>query len=52
MAGLIAHSFGEEDVDRHCVLWRKEFAPCEDELDAHRNGIEWDPVASGKLGTV
>ena len=49
VAGLIAHSFGEEDVDRHCVLWRKEFAPCEDELDAHRNGIEWDPVASGKL---
>lgn len=48
VAGLIAHSFGEEDVDRHCVLWRKEFAPCEDELDAHRNGIEWDPVASAR----
>ena len=26
-AGLIAHSFGVEDVDRHVVIWRKEFAP-------------------------
>ena len=30
------------------VLWRKEFAPCEDELDAFRQGIEWDPVASAR----
>ena len=26
-AGLVAHSFGVEDVDRHVVIWRKEFAP-------------------------
>ena len=32
----------------HVVLWRKEFAPCEDELEAFRQGIEWDPVASAR----
>ena len=44
----VAHSFGVEDVDRHVVVWRKEFAPCEDELEACRQGIEWDPVASAR----
>ena len=34
VAGLVAHSFGEEDVDRHVVLWKKEFTPCEDEINA------------------
>merc|ERR1711899_108087 len=47
-AGLVAHSFGVEDVDRHVVVWRKEFAPCEDELEATKQGIEWDPVASAR----
>ena len=42
------HSFGVEDVDRHVVVWRKEFAPCEDELEATKQGIEWDPVASAR----
>merc|ERR1712008_419938 len=43
-AGLVVHSFGVEDVDRHVVVWRKEFAPCEDELEAIKQGIEYDPV--------
>jgi len=47
-AGLVVHSFGVEDVDRHVVVWRKEFAPCEDELEATKQGIEWDPVASAR----
>jgi len=47
-AGLVVHSFGVEDVDRHVVAWRKEFAPCEDELEATKQGIEWDPVASAR----
>eukprot|EP00093_Oithona_nana_P002440 02440.XXX_58442_57564_1 [CDS] Oithona nana genome sequencing. len=47
-AGLVASSFGVEDVDRHVVIWRKEFAPCEDELEAYRQGIEWDPVACAR----
>ena len=33
VAGLVAHSFGQEDVDRHVVLWKKEFTPCEDEIN-------------------
>ena len=47
-AGLAAHSFGVEDVDRHVIIWRKEFAPCEDEIEACKQGIEWDPVASAR----
>lgn len=27
------------------IIWRKEFAPCEDELEAVRQGVDWDPVA-------
>merc|ERR1712150_347050 len=47
-AGLVVHSFGVEDVDRHVVVWRKEFAPCEDELEAIKQGIEYDPVVSAR----
>ena len=36
VAGLVAHSFGQEDVDRHVVLWKKEFTPCEDEINAFK----------------
>lgn len=48
VAGLIAHSFGEEDIDRHVVLWKKEFTPCEDEINALKQGKEWDPVLNAK----
>merc|ERR1711874_261304 len=43
IAGLATHSFGEEDVDRHIQVWKKEFSPCEGELAALRRGEEWDP---------
>ena len=39
VAGLVAHSFGQEDVDRHVVLWKKEFTPCEDEINALKQVI-------------
>ncbi len=32
VAGLVGHSLGEDGVDRHVVLWKKEAAPSEDEL--------------------
>lgn len=35
---LIVYSFGVEDVDRHCVVYKKEFKPTEEELDCLRNG--------------
>merc|ERR1712083_314496 len=44
IAGLATHSFGEEDIDRHIQVWKKEFSPCEGELAALRRGEEWDPV--------
>ncbi|OTF75837.1 hypothetical protein BLA29_007197 [Euroglyphus maynei] len=35
---LIVYSFGIEDVDRHCVVYKKEFKPTDEELDCLRNG--------------
>jgi len=45
IAGLSAFSFGEEDIDRHIVIYKKEFIPCGDELNALRRGVTWDPNA-------
>ncbi|TRY76266.1 hypothetical protein TCAL_10152 [Tigriopus californicus] len=42
-AGLVTYSFGEEDVDRHLVIWKKDFQPNEDELTCRRAGQVWDP---------
>jgi len=44
IAGLAAYSFGEEEVDRAVTVYKKEFAPCEEELAVLRRGGEWDPV--------
>ena len=44
VAGLVSYSFGEEEVDRHIQIWKKEFSPCEGELSALRRGETWDPV--------
>ncbi|CAG2177157.1 unnamed protein product [Oppiella nova] len=43
IAGLNAYSFGIEDVDRHTIVYKKEFTPSEDELNALRKGEEYDP---------
>merc|ERR1711997_1290178 len=48
IAGLSTHSFGEEEVDRHIQVWKKEFSPCEGELAAIRRGEVWDPIAARK----
>lgn len=44
IAGVAAFSFGEEEVDRAVTLYKKEFAPCDEELSALRRGEEWDPL--------
>ncbi|KAK3912751.1 Sperm-associated antigen 7-like protein [Frankliniella fusca] len=44
IAGLAAFSFGEEEVDRAVTLFKKECAPCDEELAALRRGEEWDPI--------
>nr|ACO13086.1 Sperm-associated antigen 7 [Lepeophtheirus salmonis] len=43
VAGLVAYSFGEEEVNRHIVVWKQEFAPSEEELACHRRGEKYDP---------
>lgn len=38
---VIAHSFGTEDVDRHCIIWKRGFEPCENEIRAMKLGVEY-----------
>lgn len=49
VAGLPAYSFGEEGADRHLVVWQKEHAPSEAELQTLRNGDEWNEELAARL---
>uniref|UniRef100_A0A3B1J3L4 Sperm-associated antigen 7 homolog n=2 Tax=Astyanax mexicanus TaxID=7994 RepID=A0A3B1J3L4_ASTMX len=42
VAGLTSFSFGEDEESRYVMLFKKEFAPCDEELEAYRRGEEWD----------
>ncbi|XP_047665570.1 sperm-associated antigen 7 homolog isoform X2 [Tachysurus fulvidraco] len=42
VAGLTSFSFGEDEESRYVMLFKKEFAPSDDELEAYRRGEEWD----------
>ncbi|XP_075705203.1 sperm-associated antigen 7 [Rhinoderma darwinii] len=44
VAGLTSFSFGEDEESRYVMIFKKEFAPCDEELEAYRRGEEWDPV--------
>lgn len=48
-AGLISYPFGEDGVDRHVRVYRKESAPCEYELAARRRGEPWNEQIKQKL---
>lgn len=48
IAGLTTFSFGEDEVDRYVMLFKKEFPPSDEELEAYRNGQEFDPESLGK----
>lgn len=41
-------SFGQEDVDRYIVVYKKDYAPSEDEIMARRNGEEWNKETAEK----
>ncbi|XP_044743531.1 sperm-associated antigen 7 [Chrysoperla carnea] len=41
-AGFLSYAFGEDGVDRHVRIYRKENPPCDDELSARRRGEEWN----------
>lgn len=43
IAAITSYSFGEEGFDRHIILFKKEFAPSEEELAALRKGEDYDP---------
>lgn len=49
IAGLTSFTFGEEDIDRHIQIWKKEFSPCDGELAALRRGEQWDPLKERQL---
>lgn len=49
VANVLAYSFGEEGVDRHIVLFKKDAAPSEDHLNALRRGEEWNEEIAQKL---
>ncbi|XP_046340077.1 sperm-associated antigen 7-like [Haliotis rufescens] len=49
VAGLTSFSFGHEEEDRYVMLWKKEFAPTDDELLAYRRGEVWDPEKAKEL---
>lgn len=48
-AGLISYAFGEDGVDRHVRVYRKENAPCEYELAARRRGEPWNEEIKQKI---
>lgn len=35
-------SFGHDDIDRYTIVYKKDFAPTEDEILARRNGETWN----------
>lgn len=38
---IVCHSFGTEDIDRHCIIWKRGYEPCEDEIRAMKLGVEY-----------
>lgn len=49
VAGMTSFSFGHEEEDRYVMLWKKEFAPTDEELAAYRKGEEWDPEKAKEM---
>ncbi|XP_006262963.1 sperm-associated antigen 7 [Alligator mississippiensis] len=43
VAGLSSFSFGDDEDTRYVMVFKKEFAPSDEELEAYRRGEEWDP---------
>ncbi|XP_071805672.1 sperm-associated antigen 7 homolog [Asterias amurensis] len=49
VAGLTSFSFGEMEDNRFIILFKKEYAPTDDELDAYRRGETWDAEKAKEL---
>ncbi|XP_012135824.1 sperm-associated antigen 7 homolog [Megachile rotundata] len=49
VANVWAYSFGEEGIDRHIIIFKREYAPSEDQLNVLRRGEEWNEEVAKKL---
>ncbi|XP_064642753.1 sperm-associated antigen 7-like [Lineus longissimus] len=49
VAGLASFSFGQDEIDRYVMLWKKEYAPTDDELLSYRRGEEWTPEKAKEI---
>ncbi|EFN78205.1 sperm-associated antigen 7 homolog [Harpegnathos saltator] len=49
VANVLAYTFGEEDVDRYIMIFKREYAPSEDQLYILRRGEEWNEEVAKKL---
>lgn len=49
VANVLAYSFGEEGVDRYIIIFKREYAPSEDQLNTLRKGEEWNEEVAKRL---
>lgn len=49
VANVLAYSFGVEGVDRYIMIFKREFAPSEDQLNTLRKGEEWSEETAQRL---
>lgn len=49
VANVWAYSFGEEGVDRYIMVFKREHAPSEDQLNTLRKGEEWNAEVQKRL---
>ncbi|XP_070561772.1 sperm-associated antigen 7 homolog [Ptychodera flava] len=49
VAGLTTFSFGERDDNRYMIVFKKEFAPTDEELAAYRSGKIIDPEEAREI---
>ncbi|XP_012288682.1 sperm-associated antigen 7 homolog [Orussus abietinus] len=49
IANVWAYSIGEDGIDRHIMIFKREYAPSEDHLNALRRGEEWNEEIAKRL---
>ncbi|KAI4497386.1 hypothetical protein M0802_007397 [Mischocyttarus mexicanus] len=49
VANVWAYSFGEEGIDRYIMIFKREYAPSEDQLNTLRKGEEWNEEVAKRL---
>ncbi|XP_015601338.1 sperm-associated antigen 7 homolog [Cephus cinctus] len=49
VANVWAYSFGEEGIDRYIMIFKREYGPSEDQLNALRRGEEWNEEIAKRL---